>query len=43
MCVLSQRAQAPLIEVQRLVQSAFSKANFLKNILCIKTGEVEVN
>ena len=32
-----------IIEVQRFVQLAFSMANFFKSILCVKTGEVEVN
>ena len=41
--MLGQAAQAPFTEVQRFVQSAFSTANFLKSILCVKTGEVEVN
>ena len=34
-------AQAPSIEVQCFVQSAFSIANVFKSILCVKTGEVE--
>ena len=33
----------PPIEVQRFVQSAFSMASFFKSILCVKTGEVELN
>ena len=33
----------PLLEVQRFVQSAFFMANFLKSILSVKTGEMEVN
>ena len=41
--MLGQGAQAPSTEVQRFVQSAFSMANFLKSILSVKTGEVEVN
>ena len=35
--------QAPSIEVQWFAQSAFSVANFFLIILCVKTGEVEVN
>ena len=41
--MLDQGAQAPSIEVQRFIQTAFSMANFLKSILRVKTGEVEVN
>ena len=41
--MLGQEAQAPSIEVQRLVQSAVSMANFFLSILSVKTGEVEVN
>ena len=41
--MLSQGTQAPSIEVQRFVQSAFSMANFFLNLLRVKTGEVEVN
>ena len=42
--MLGQGAHVPSIEVQRFVQSAFSMANFFqKCILCVKTGEVEVN
>ena len=41
--MLGQGAQAHSIEVQRYVQSAFSVANFFESILCVKTGEVEVN
>ena len=41
--MLGQGAQAPSIKVQRFVQSAFFMANFFKSILCVKTGEVEVN
>ena len=41
--MLGQGAQAPSTEVQRFVQSAFSLANFFKSILCVKSGEVEVN
>ena len=41
--MLGQGAQNPSIEVQRFVQSVFSMANFFKCILCVKTGEVEVN
>ena len=41
--MLGQGAQAPSIEVQQFVQSAFSMANFFKSILCVKTGEVEMN
>ena len=41
--MLGQGAQAPFTEVQRFVQLAFSMANFLQSILCVKTGEVEVN
>ena len=41
--MLGQGAQAPLIEAQQLVQSAFSMAIFLKSILCVKTGEMEMN
>ena len=37
------RDQAPSIEIQWFVQSALSLANFCKSILCVKTGEVEVN
>ena len=38
--MFSQWAQAPLVEVQCLVQSAFSMANLFLSPLCIKTGEV---
>ena len=41
--MFGQGTQAPSIEVQRFAQSAFSVANCLKSILCVKTGEVEVN
>ena len=41
--MLGQGAQAPSIEVQCFVQSKFSMANFFKSILCVKTGEVEMN
>ena len=41
--MLGQEALAPSIEVQRFVQSAFFMDNFLKSILNVKTGEVEVN
>ena len=41
--MFGQGAQALSIEVQWFAQSAFSVANFLKSILCVKTGEVEVN
>ena len=41
--MLGQGAQAPSIEVQQFVQSAFSKANFFESILFVKAGEVEVN
>ena len=37
--MFGQGVQAPSIEVQRFVQSAFSMAIFLKSILSIKTGE----
>ena len=33
----------PSIEVQWFVQSAFFMANFFLSVLCVKTGEVEVN
>ena len=38
-----QEAQAPSIKAQQFVQSAFFMANFLKSILCVKTGKLEVN
>ena len=41
--MLGQGAQACSIEVQRFVQSVFSMANFFLSVLCVKTGEVEVN
>ena len=41
--MFGQGAQAPLIKVQWFVQSAFSMANILKSILCVKTGKVEMN
>ena len=41
--MLGQGAQVPSIEVQQFVQSTFSMATFFKSILCVKTGEVEVN
>ena len=41
--MLGQGAQAPSTKVQRFVQLALSMANFFKSILCVKTGEVEVN
>ena len=41
--MFGQGAQAPSIEVQSFVQSAFSMAALKKSILCVKTGEVEVN
>ena len=42
--MLGQGAQAPSIEIQRFVQSAFSMDNvFFLNVLCVKTREVEVN
>ena len=41
--MLGQGAHAPSIEVQWFAQSAFSVANLKKSILCVKTGEVEVN
>ena len=40
--MFGQGAQVHSIEVQRFVQSAFSIANFLKSISCVKTGEVGV-
>ena len=36
--MLGQGAQAPLIEVQRFVQSAFSMADFFKKYFVVKTG-----
>ena len=41
--MFSQGAQTPSIKVQWFVQSAFFMANFFKSILCVKTGELEVN
>ena len=41
--MLGQGAQAPSIEVQRFVQSAFFMANCLKSIWCVKAGEMEMN
>ena len=38
--MFGQGAQAPSIEVQSCVQSAFSMTNFFESILCVKTGEV---
>ena len=41
--MFGQGAQAPSIEFQWFAQSAFSVADFFKSILCVKTGEVEMN
>ena len=41
--MFGQGAQAPTIEVQWLVQSAFSTADFFQKYFGRKTGEVEVN
>ena len=38
-----QGAQAPSMEIQYFVQRAFFLAIFLKSILCVKTGEGELN
>ena len=41
--MLGYGAQAPSIEVQRFVQSAFLWLIFFLSILCVKTGDVVVN
>ena len=41
--MFGQGAQVLSIKIQWFAQSAFSTANFFLSILCVKTGEVEVN